>query len=502
MKRIIRYILAICLFIFLPVHNSVTNGQTPSSDKDLTTFLVDRIFDTRKKVNNFKCTVVYHDYRPKETRQRQMKELIKQGAPQKIIDRLASRKKKYNEYRIEKQRFAFDNQGRARVHRGSWISDTDGKPNEETSNRIWTWDGKNSIEFGKIPGNIAPYATLSNKQPFETTERIRQPWQQYGGDFCLRFAAAIASDAKINVTKEQDGSYRVEVVQEDDKKEIAIIDPSQGYSIRLQEIYIRGQLRYRCKANFTEVSTGVWFPDEGEDIRFSLDDPPLLQFKSIMKVTGVTINDPNFYEGLFHIDFPKGTRVRDVVSGLQYVVGVQMSEKMYGISDSHSLDEVAMDTLEEIAKDADDLHQEVKRFIPKASVALEEVRAFILSIAEGRLVNPRNKPESEESNNFLKEFGMGDIAWDGEVVAVRGAKVLTVKQESKRPLKLTKDKWTSSYKLPEKVQLPYSMLVVNNEGANYLMKIIKIESGGITVSYRKLNPDELSQYKQESEDSL
>lgn len=116
-------------------------------------------------------------------------------------------------------------------------------------------------------------------------------------------------------------------------------------------------------------------------------------------------------------------------------------------------------------------------------------------------MNPQNKPESQESNNFLKELGKGDIAWDGTVVATRGSKVLTIKQESNRPLKLTKGKWTDSYKLPEKAQLSYSILVVTNEGVNYLMIIRKIESGGITVSYRQLDPDELSRYKQESEDS-
>ena len=119
-----------------------------------------------------------------------------------------------------------------------------------------------------------------------------------------------------------------------------------------------------------------------------------------------------------------------------------------------------------------------------------------MDLADSRLVNPREKPESEESNNYLKELGKGDIAWDGTVVATRGAKVLTTKQESKRPVKLTKGKWTDSYKLPEEVQLPYSILVVTRERANFLVSIRKIDSGGITVAYRQLNPDELSRYKQ------
>jgi hypothetical protein len=135
-------------------------------------------------------------------------------------------------------------------------------------------------------------------------------------------------------------------------------------------------------------------------------------------------------------------------------------------------------------------------FIPKADLALKEYEPFVLSISDSRLLNPRNKPESEESNKFLAELGKGDIAWDGAVIATRGAKALTIKQESKRPLKLTKGKWTGSYQLPEKVELPYSMLVVTNERVSYLMTIRKIDSGGITIAYRELDPDELGLYKQ------
>lgn len=501
MKRIIRGALTVCFFILLPVHNSAINGQAPSSDKELAKFLLDRILDTRIMVNNFRCTVSYHDYRPKEVRQRLIDQAVKAGMPKKQVEMLINRQKQHNEYRYDRQQIAFDNQGRARFQRVSWISDADGNLIKETSNRISTWDGENAIEFSKHPENIIPSAILSNEQPFETTKRIRQPWQQFGGDFCPRFAGAIDTGAKINVKKEQYGTYRVEIIYENDKKEVAIVDPSQGYSLTSQESYVRGQLRYRCKANFTEVSPGVWFPTEGEDNRFTLDDPPLLRLKSTMKVTGVTINDPNFYEGLFRIDFPKGTSVVDATTGLKYTVGKPMSEKMYGISDAQSLDEVAMDTLEEMAKKTDQNHQDVELFVPKVGIALKRGEPFIVDLSDGKLINPQNKPESQESDKFLTKLGKGDIAWDGTVVTTRGSKVLTIQQESKRPLRFTNGKWTGSYKLPEKVELPYSMLVVTHEDVNYLMNILKIKSGGITVSYRELNPDELSRYKQESEDS-
>lgn len=40
-----------------------------------------------------------------------------------------------------------------------------------------------------------------------------------------------------------------------------------------------------------------------------------------MEVSDIVVNDPNFYDGLFHVDFPEGTNVWDKKTGLRYVVG-------------------------------------------------------------------------------------------------------------------------------------------------------------------------------------
>lgn len=501
MKPIVRVCLEISFLSFLLVLNSVSICQASSSDKDTVKYLLDRILDNRNKVKNFKCTVVYRDYRPNEARQKQIEQLTKQGAPQKIVERLASRMNEYNEYRFQKQQLAFDNEGRARVEMLLGISDANGSLIKENFKRILTWDGENSIEYNERSESKFPSATLSNKQPFETTKRIRQPWQQFGGDFCERIAGTMAENADINVKREKDGTYLVELVFENDRKQIAIVDPSQGYSLTLQENYGVGQLRERYTAKFTEVSPNIWFPTEGEDIRFSIDDPTLLRLKSTIKVSEVTINDPNFYENLFHVDFPKGTRVLDATSGIQYTVGKPMSQKLHGVSGAQNIDEIAKDTLEKIFKEIEQKHKEVELFIPKVGIALEKRTSFILGLSNGKLISAPSKPNSEKAHKYLTKIGKGDIAWDGTVVAIRGARVLTTKQESKRPLKFTKGKWSRSYKLPEKVELPYSMLIVTKEKTNYLMTVRKIESGGIRVTYRKLNPDELSLYKQKPKDS-
>ena len=334
MKPIVRVCLAVSFLSLLLVLNYVSIVKASSSDRDTAKYLLDRILDTRKKVNNFKCTVVYHNYRPKEARQKQIEQLIRQGAPKKIVNRLASRTHEHNEYRFSKHQLAFDNDGRARVQMVGGISDAKGKLMKVTSKQISTWDGESAIQYYERPEGESSSAILSEKQPFETTKRIRQPWQQFGGDFYVRFARAISDGTQINAVKEKDGKYRVELIFEKDRKQIAIVDPSQGYSPTLQENYSGGQLRERYTAKFMEVSPNVWFPSEGEDISFSMDDPTLLRLKSTIKVSVVTINDPNFYENLFHVDFPKGTRVIDAISGIQYTVGEPMSKKVYVIANT------------------------------------------------------------------------------------------------------------------------------------------------------------------------
>jgi hypothetical protein len=129
-------------------------------------------------------------------------------------------------------------------------------------------------------------------------------------------------------------------------------------------------------------------------------------------------------------------------------------------------------------------------FIPKASIALILERGFVLDFASGKLLNPAAKVDSEQVHKNLLKLGKGDIAWDGSLLSVRKAKVLTVRQESHRPLKSTLGRWCNSDRLPDKVDLPYSLLVVTNENVNYLISILEIKYVGIKIKYKKLTAEE------------
>jgi hypothetical protein len=467
-------------------------GRSPSDGGDLARFLLYRIMENRNRVENFKCNVEYRTYISKEVMQRMLDNLFKKAngpLDQKAIQRSAAR---FNEHTFQKHRLAFDKEGRARVEMVTGILDNDGNPMEGDMRRIATWDGESAIRYTEESERKA--ALLGDTQPSTTKKDHRQPWQTFGGIVCDRFAQAIADGTVINVKRRKDETYQIEFIFYDSMKNISVIDPTQGYSVTTEENYENGQLIYRATAKFEEVSSNAWFPVEGETVSFGGPDLSQVVSRDRVRVTEIIINDPNFYDDLFHVDFPEGTVVRDAVSGYQYVVGEPMSEKADGAS--KSLHEVAIDTLEEIAEEINQKHTEFEMLIPKVDIAIENKEPFVLSISDNNLINPQNKPESRETDKFLAELGKGDIAWDGTLIATRGAVVLTTKQESKRPLKVTKGKWTNSYELPEKVELPYSMLVVTRERVNFLMTILKIESRGITVAYRELSPNELSPYKQ------
>lgn len=133
-------------------------------------------------------------------------------------------------------------------------------------------------------------------------------------------------------------------------------------------------------------------------------------------------------------------------------------------------------------------------FIPKASIALILERGFVLDFASGKLLNPAAKVDSEQVHKNLLKLGKGDIAWDGSLLSVRKAKVLTVRQESHRPLKSTLGRWCNSDRLPDKVDLPYSLLVVTNEDVDYLISILEIKYVGIKIKYKKLTAEEAKSY--------
>ncbi|HUT30913.1 MAG TPA: hypothetical protein VMX13_14060 [Sedimentisphaerales bacterium] len=133
-------------------------------------------------------------------------------------------------------------------------------------------------------------------------------------------------------------------------------------------------------------------------------------------------------------------------------------------------------------------------FIPDVRSALKDGTPFVFALAPGERINCHQNLDCQEAYKMLMELGKGDIAWNGSLLTVRKAKALTPAQESHRPLKCTPGRWCNWDTLPEKVELPYSLLVVTNEDADYFVQIVKIEPEGITITYRKLRSGQVEGY--------
>jgi hypothetical protein len=131
-------------------------------------------------------------------------------------------------------------------------------------------------------------------------------------------------------------------------------------------------------------------------------------------------------------------------------------------------------------------------FIPQSDMVQKNYKSYILGLASSQLLNPDINIDSEQANNLLLKLGKGDLAWDGSLVAVRKAKIISV--DKSKPLQISSGKWCDKYKLPAKVVLPYKVIIVSGENVNYLVTITKIQTDGIYISYKRLNEEEVKNY--------
>jgi hypothetical protein len=279
---------------------------------------------------------------------------------------------------------------------------------------------------------------------------------------------------------------------------IGIVDPTQGYSIKSEEVYRDNTLMARYRATFRQVSDGVWFPVEGEAVTYDEASPDQVRRQTTVKIDEVKINDPNFYVGLFHIDLPDGTRVVDTVTGLQHTVGKPLSLAPQGMP---TVDEIATKELAELAKQAD--NQQTEAVIPLVDSAMKAGLPCILDLGDAKLMSLSETPDSEQSHTKLTDRGKGDFAWDGKrLIAMRDATLLTSKQEASRPLKTTKGKWVQFYDLPKETKLPYWAIALTREKDHYLLSLRSIEKEGLRLTLRKIGSAEAGLYLTQESDGV
>ena len=267
--------------------------------------ILDKMLENRNKVENFKC--INEKFISFSADVFNSPYLKRDRPPEEARKRI---------YRYDIDQLALDNKGTGRVTTRREEADAKGnRTGYGIEKATDTWDGENSVRYRERPGHT--FATIGGtKQPLEVTRRYPQPWSVFGGNFCNDLTRALEQNEKINIEKQKDGNYRIEFLRSQDTKIIGVIDPNQGYSMILQETYLKGKLNGTKKARFEQVKPGIWFPVSGE---YSYGITTGTGLRSTMTIKEIRINDPNFYDGLYHVDFAVGTYVTDRATGSEYV---------------------------------------------------------------------------------------------------------------------------------------------------------------------------------------
>jgi hypothetical protein len=102
----------------------------------------------------------------------------------------------------------------------------------------------------------------------------------------------------------------------------------------------------------------------------------------------------------------------------------------------------------------------------------------------------------------------GDLAWNGTILTLRDALAFSAPHERQKPLVCQAGKYMHTCALPDKVgkymhtcalpdkvATPYMLLASNKQDGRYIIKIIKIETEGITILYRRILDSEIELHK-------
>ncbi|HUT30173.1 MAG TPA: hypothetical protein VMX13_10310 [Sedimentisphaerales bacterium] len=452
-------------------------------------YVLSKIMESQEKLRNLQCDVTYRDFESQTAQERRLRQIRAAGEKLKSLANALEERMSLSENFYQTQKIIWDSENRAKIEISMGYFDGSGTAMPFPGRDVFVWDGEISTIYHEGSDHESQPATAVVNNVFNENVSVgRTPLKLFGGAFVDRFAHAIdANDQNIEVKENvTTGTYEVTITS-DSVKDVSIVDPAKGFSVVSTERYLDGILRGRFVGVFNNIRR-VWFPCEGNYETFFDDGQP--EKMCAVNASNISINDPNFSKDLFHIDFKDGTLVQDLIAGMEYVVGDPSRTRF--LDDFHN-EFGPIKQFEEVMKGVDETHTK-EIFIPNAEIAHKEGRPFVLSLATSEMLNPAAEAGSEEACANLTKIGRGDLAWDGSVVTMRGAKALTVRQEQHRPLKCTPGRWCNWHKLPDKADLPYCLLVVTTEGNYYLITIHRIEAEGITVVPKKLKPDQVEGY--------
>jgi hypothetical protein len=447
--------------------------------------LLQNMRSAQGRLKNYQCSVEYVDSADYAARKRLLENALKAGDMPEHLLRYYERDLEGSGRHYELQKVVADSSGRIKVAHTIGGYSTDGKQ-EPTQENTSAWDGDMSITY-LPPGDGSPFGgaqiTAGRDLCFQA---MRHPLWSFGGRFYAALDQAIESGEKIEIQREPASALlRIrfaggEAIAPTPKWAwAAVVDPARGFCVPEWEFTQPDGMKCRSSATFREVQPGVWFPTEGRMDGFFPDG--MVESQTSVKITDVVVNDPNFSNNLFHIDLPPGTRVRDTVMGLQYVVGKADSTSVLGeqVTTAHIITK---------GVGPNDPPAEETFFLAHMKQALEKGTPFVLNLRTRKLMGVDANSTSQDVLNSLYGASVGDLFWDGGIVVAGDTKIELVLGERARSLPRRKMEHGARYRLPERVRLPCVLRVTDKAKSHYHMTIKEIGEKGISISY-KLLPD-------------
>jgi hypothetical protein len=455
-----------------------------AADNDAARALSAKARSAQQRLRDYHCSVEYTDCRDYAARRRQLDEARKaEDGPPGLVEyyqeRLDGSGKEY-----ELQTVIGDSTGRIRITHTFGKYDLDGKTS--VRHRIdCAWDGTMNVDYSTRPNLDAPGNAVITPTRSMHFLFVRHPQSTFGGLFLAALDRAIQNGEKVDVQQEADGVQHISFLGEDPLVSggsklpwRGTIDPSKGFSTSEWEVTHANGHKSRLSATFAQVSEGVWFPTEGHIDGFFSDGMPEVQ--TAVKILNVSVNDPNFNEGLFHVDIPKGAHVTNNIAGVAYIVGDPGSMRVLG--DYTNTDHIVHDVVK-----GSDPSQDKLIFLPHLRQAIEKNMAFVLDLRMRKLVAVDNASHSQDVLNSLRGAGVGDLFWDGGLVVVGETKVEPMPGERLPVLALTKMNGGGRYRLAEGVDLPGCLRITDRRGSSYDVVLKQIRAEGISITCRSIS---------------
>ena len=427
-------------------------------------------------LKNYEYEVEYVDYETVKSMHKSLSDLRKMKAPPHIINQLVDDLKECEDGRktFQEQKVIQDCTGKCKVELKTGYYNSEGKK-QIKDKFIESWDGDISIQFSDCENDLPPGALISNRTP-EMIAGCRKPCFSFGGEFRANLKKALDSSIDVQVAENAEGQL-ILTFTNNNVTYTGTMDPIQGYSVVSSEKRFPNGGYAKFTADFKELKENVWMPISGKIVRGMGDE---IDATTDVEIKKIIVNNEDFSDNLFHIDFPKGTTVVDTNAGVQYIVGKPMSISDLKGGTNQDVSQLALDSLESLGDNS-----EFQIFIPKMKIAQKSNKPFAFDVKSEKLVFLKSDALSSSEEEYL--------FWDEEFFSNKPGFVKSIKVPGQKLLITVPSEKRFAYRLPEGFKLPY-IFILQTDNSVLLTSLVKIDKEGAWIKCRVLSQKEQKSY--------